>query len=164
MSTLSTESLKFNQVTSVKLPRSAAYIYNNLIQYNDTLNNISYYAIINGFEVWIIKHSEPEKLASTDKKEPTVQLRKVPYDKLDSISCAKWCKFGSTGTFILGTEAGIIHVYDFEGKKVLYSHDVNENQIMPISTTISTHCNAFNPSINCIDCNDTNLLFVGLSS
>ena len=50
-----------DQVTSVKLPRTASYIYNNLVQHYDIGKNISYYAVVNGFEVWIIKHADPNK-------------------------------------------------------------------------------------------------------
>jgi len=159
---MSTEPLKFSEVTSVKLPRSAAYIYNNLIEFNDKINNISYYAIINGYEVWIIKHSNAEKLTGFNKKEPTVQLRKVPYDKLDYVSCVKWCKFGSTLTFIMATQNGYIYVYDFDAKKLLYFHDITS-----IQTEIKNKINknsSYNPTINCIECNDKNLLFIGLSS
>ena len=199
---MSTEPLKLNDVTSVKLPRSCAYIYNNLIEYCDGINNICYYAVIAGYEVWIIKHCEIEKLTNHSSKEPTVQLRKVPYDKLDHISCVKWCKFNSTVTFIMATQSGIIHVYDFEAKKLLYSHDVtaiqttsfnssfsnnnnnnnfkteinkqnkinnnnnnnNKNKLNVLNIKKIKNTNFYNPTINCIDCNDKNLLFIGLSS
>lgn len=145
---MSTETLNFSQVTSVKLPRSAAYIYNNLVEFNDTINNISYYGVINGFEVWIMKHSDTEKLNeyNNNKKEPRVELRKVAYDKLDYVSCIKWCKFGSKLTFIMATQNGFIHIYNFDAKKLLYSHQIK------------------NQTINCIESNDKDLLFIGLSS
>jgi len=151
--------LKFNQVTSVKLPRSASYIYNNLVQHNDNGHNVSYYAVINGFEVWIIKHSDPEKLSNKDKDEPTVQLRKVPFDKLDCVSCVKWCKFGSTLTFVMGTDSGKIHVYDFEAKKILHSYDV----------AAKGHSNKMKnapppPTVHCVESDGKHTLFVGLSS
>jgi len=155
---MSVSPLKFNQVTSVKLPRTASYVYNNLVQHNDIGNNISYYAVINGFEVWIIKHSDPEKLSNKDEKEPTVQLRKVPFDKLDGVSCVKWCKFNSTLCFIMGTDSGKIHVYDFETKKILHSHDVIDGG--------STKSKNTSPSatINCFESDGKETLFVGTSS
>ena len=136
------------------------------------MNNVSYYAIINGYEVWIIKHSDAEKLTSNNKKEPTVELRKVPYDKLDCVSCVKWCKFNSTLTFIMGTQNGYIHVYDFEAKKLLYFHDITsmtsiQTETIKNKTKLNNNINknsSYNPTINCIECDDMNLLFVGLSS
>eukprot|EP01084_Bolivina_argentea_P289513 497172_1 len=151
---MSTEPLSFNQVTSVKLPGSVGYIYNNLISHNDVVNNISYYAIINGFEVWIIKHFEPEKLQKNENKQPKIELRKVPFDKLESISAVKWCKFNNNSlvTFIICTELGKIYIYDFEGKKILYSHNINPT------------ANDTNITINCVESNNGNLLFIGLST
>jgi len=147
----------------VKLPRSASYIYNNLCQFNDIAGNISYYAVINGFEVWIIKHSDPEQLSNKDQREPTVQLRKVPYDKLDRVSCAKWCEFNAATTFVMGTESGRLHVYDFEAKKVLHSLDVSAATSGDGAAAKLRH-SLPSPTINCVESDGAQSLFVGLSS
>ena len=46
----------------------------------------------------------------------------------------------------MATQNGFIHIYDFDAKKLLYSHQIK------------------NQTINCIECNDKELLFIGLSS
>merc|ERR1712154_14532 len=57
----------------------------------------------------------------------------------------------------------MIHVYDFEAQKILYSHDINDKPNKQNAAIQSANNEPLSPTINCIESNDANLLFVGLS-
>eukprot|EP00484_Ammonia_sp_Unknown_P004112 CAMPEP_0197072498 /NCGR_PEP_ID=MMETSP1384-20130603/210129_1 /TAXON_ID=29189 /ORGANISM="Ammonia sp." /LENGTH=419 /DNA_ID=CAMNT_0042511317 /DNA_START=36 /DNA_END=1296 /DNA_ORIENTATION=+ len=159
-----TEPFKFSDVTSAKLPRSAAYLYNNLEQYADVSHNVSHYAVITGFEVYIIKQTHANKPSDSSNKELSVELKKVPHDSLEPITCVKWCTFNGSVSFVMGTQNGMIHVYDFGVKKILYSHDITSTATSSSIATKSKLNSFLNPTINCIESDDRSSIFVGLST
>jgi len=159
-----TEPFKFSDVTSAKLPRSAAYLYNNLEQYADVSHNVSHYAVITGFEVYIIKQTHANKPSDSSNKELSVELKKVPHDSLEPITCVKWCTFNGSVSFVMGTQNGMIHVYDFAVKKILYSHDITSTATSSSIATKSKLNSFLNPTINCIESDDRSSIFVGLST
>lgn len=113
--------------------------------------------IIDPFDIHLFSLYTPS-VSNKDENEPTVQLRKVPFDKLDSVSCVKWCKFNSTVTFVMGTDSGKLHIYDFEVKKILHSHD--------IATIGLGHSKSSTPppTINCVESDGNHTLFAGTSN
>ena len=48
-----------DDLPSIKLPRTCAYIPNNFTECPQSSQNISHYALIHGVEVWIVKHPDP---------------------------------------------------------------------------------------------------------
>merc|ERR1712176_1332266 len=66
----------------------------------------------------------------------------------------------AASSFVVCTQTGIIHVYDFDAKKILYSHDI----ILDSPTNNAASNNSLNPTINCVDSNGKDKLFVGLSN